>query len=56
MFLNSSKSWRFAFWHLGKRKTLVLGQYPEISLKRARELLAEARTHVAEGIVCYFVS
>ncbi|MDR0966165.1 MAG: integrase arm-type DNA-binding domain-containing protein [Myxococcales bacterium] len=44
-----SKSWRFAFWYLGKRKTLVLGQYPEISLKRARELLAEARTHVAEG-------
>jgi hypothetical protein len=34
--------WRFAFCHLGKRKTLALGVYPDVSLTRAR-------AHVAGG-------
>lgn len=46
---NGSKCWRYGFRYLGKRKTLALGTYPEMSLARARELLAEARTHVAAG-------
>ncbi|MDR0966791.1 MAG: Arm DNA-binding domain-containing protein [Myxococcales bacterium] len=33
----------------GRSRTLHIGSYPDVSLKRARELLAEARTHVAEG-------
>ncbi|MDR0965473.1 MAG: integrase arm-type DNA-binding domain-containing protein [Myxococcales bacterium] len=44
-----AKYWRFAFYHLGKRKTLALGVYPDVSLTRARELTAEARAHVAAG-------
>ena len=37
------KYWRFDYRYLGKRKTLALGVYPEISLKEARERHQEAR-------------
>ncbi len=49
MFPSGSKSWRYAFRYLGNRKTLVFGQYPEISLKQARELTAAARVDILEG-------
>ncbi len=44
-----AKYWRFAHRHLGKRKTLHIGACPDVSLKQAQELLAEARAHVSAG-------
>ncbi|MDZ7685260.1 MAG: integrase arm-type DNA-binding domain-containing protein [Gammaproteobacteria bacterium] len=38
-----SKYWRFDYRFEGKRKTLSLGVYPEVSLKRARQKHREAR-------------
>ncbi len=33
----SGKYWRFDYRYAGKRKTLSIGTYPEIKLKKARE-------------------
>lgn len=46
----SFKSWRYDYRFQGKRKTLSLGEYPEISLSRARSLHFDARRDLAEGI------
>lgn len=43
------KLWRVKFRHLGKEKKLSLGAYPEISLKKARQLRDAARERLAEG-------
>ncbi|WGL16202.1 integrase arm-type DNA-binding domain-containing protein [Microbulbifer bruguierae] len=45
-----SKRWVFRFRLHGKRPEMALGLYPDISLKRARELRDEARKYVAEDI------
>lgn len=42
--------WRFDFRFDGKRKTLALGTYPDVSLRDARERRDEARRQVANGI------
>lgn len=42
------KSWRCRYRYGGKEKNLSLGAYPEISLKRAREKLAEIRQQLDE--------
>lgn len=49
---DGSKGWRFDYRRpvTGKRNTLSLGPYPDVSLKRAREKRAEARTQLADGI------
>lgn len=47
---NSSKYWRLRYRHLGKEKTLALGQYPEVSLSEAREKRDEARKLISDGI------
>lgn len=47
---NGSKYWRLDFRLNGKRKTLAIGVWPEISLIRARELREEARDHIQRGI------
>ena len=44
------KLWRFDYRFFGKRKTLALGSYPEISLAMARDGRDEARRHVASDI------
>jgi len=44
------KLWRYDYRFLDKRKTLSYGEYPEITLARAREKHAEARRLLAEGI------
>ncbi|MEM9617797.1 MAG: Arm DNA-binding domain-containing protein [Pseudomonadota bacterium] len=41
--------WRLDYRHGGKRRTLALGVYPEVSLKQAREKRAEARAQLEEG-------
>lgn len=45
-----SKSWRFTYYFGGKQRRVGFGKYPEMSLKRARELTREAREHVAAGL------
>lgn len=44
------KSWRLAYSYLGKKKRIVFGPYPAISLKDAREMRDEARRLLARGI------
>jgi hypothetical protein len=46
---NGSKLWRYQFRFDGKAKLMALGQYPDISLARARERHQEARKLLAEG-------
>ena len=46
----SGKYWRMNYRFGGKRKTLALGTYPEVSLAKARAKREKAREHLAEGI------
>lgn len=46
----SGKYFRLDYRFLGKRKTLSLGVYPDVSLKMARERRDEARQHIANGV------
>lgn len=49
---NGSKSWSFEYQQPYTKKTrkISFGKYPEVSLSRARELRAEARELLAQGI------
>ncbi len=47
---NGSKYFRLNYRIHGKRKTLAIGIYPDISLKQAREKRDLARQKIAEGI------
>jgi phosphoglycerate dehydrogenase-like enzyme len=42
--------WRFRYRRRGVEKLLALGQYPDVTLKRAREKRDEARRVVADGV------
>ncbi len=44
------KYWRYSYRFNGKQKTLSIGVYPEIPLKKARQKHAEARLLLADGI------
>lgn len=46
----AAKLWRWDYRFGGKRKTLALGNYPAVSLKRARELRDAARQKLADGV------
>jgi len=46
----AGKYWRFDYRFLGKRKTLALGVYPDVSLAKARARRQEARELLADGI------
>ena len=45
-----SKLWRMAYRWQGKQKTLAFGAYPLIPLAQAREMRAEAKKKLANGI------
>ena len=45
-----TKSWRMGFRFLGKEKAISFGQYPEISLKDARQLCLDTRRLITQGI------
>jgi integrase len=47
---SGSKYFRLDYRYAGKRKTLALGVYPEITLKEARDKRDEARKLLSEGI------
>lgn len=52
LFADRDHSWRFDFRSpvTGKRNTLVLGSYPAVGLKLAREKAQDARTLIAQGV------
>lgn len=47
---SGGKLWHFDYRHNSKRKTLALGAWPDVSIARAREKLADARRLVADGV------
>lgn len=47
---SGAKLWRFKYRFDDKEKLLALGQYPDISLSRARERRDKARQLLARGI------
>jgi integrase len=47
---NGSRWWRFDYRFDGKRKTLSMGVYPDISLKDARDKRDEARKLLTQGV------
>jgi hypothetical protein len=50
LFVNGgSHGWRLDYSFLGRRKTLSLGTYPQVSLSDARRRAEEARRQVREG-------
>ena len=46
-----SMGWRYRYRFGGKAKMLSFGTYPEVSLKRAREKLAEGKAKVSKNAV-----
>jgi hypothetical protein len=44
-----SKLWRLEYRFAGKEKLLALGNYPEVTLRKAREERDEARRVIREG-------
>lgn len=47
---NGARWWRFDYRHVGKRKTLSLGVYDDVTLASARERLRDARRLLADGV------
>ena len=47
---NGSKLWRWSFEFQGKEKLLSYGQYPIVTLAKAREMHQEARLQKASGM------
>jgi integrase len=47
---NGARYWRLDYRHEGKRGTVALGVYPEVSLKEAREKRANARRMLDKGV------
>src|ERR1700760_4025597 len=45
-----SRLWRWRYMFGGKEKLMALGEYPVVSLSRARELHLEARKMLASGV------
>jgi len=48
--VTGGKLWRFDYRYFGKRKTLALGGYPDVSLIKAREFRDDARKSLASDI------
>lgn len=47
---NGTPAWTFRYRLGGKQREMTIGRYPDITLKRARELATEARAKVQQGI------
>lgn len=45
-----ARLWRYRYRIAGRERLMALGEYPEVSLSRARELHAAARLQVADGV------
>src|SRR5215472_13778016 len=46
---SGAKTWRYDFRFLGRRQTLTIGPYPEVSLKKARKRHQAARELLEDG-------
>jgi len=46
---SGARYWRYDYRYSGRRKTLSLGVYPEVSLKQAREVHLDARAALHQG-------
>jgi integrase len=46
---SGAKTWRYDFRFLGRRQTLTLGKYPEVTLKKARKRHQTARELLEDG-------
>jgi len=49
LWVTDTKSWRCEYWIAGRKRLRVLGHYPEMSLRAAREARFELRKMVREG-------
>lgn len=47
---SGARYWRMDYRHAGKRKTLALGVYPEVTLREARDKRDAARKLLADGL------
>ena len=47
---NGAKSWRLKYRFAGREKRIVFGQYPDISLIKARELREDARRLLRDDV------
>lgn len=47
---NGSRYWRFDYAFAGKRRTMAMGVYPEVSLKDARQARDDAKQALAAGL------
>ncbi len=47
---NGAKLWRFRYRFAGRAQMLSLGKYPDVTLRRARELRAQCRQWLADGL------
>lgn len=47
---SGKKHWRYRYWLNGKENRMSLGEYPFVTLEKARELRNEKKTLVANGI------
>lgn len=48
--VSGGKLWRYDYRYFGKRKTLALGAYSDVSLIKARELRDDARKLLASDV------
>lgn len=46
---NGHKSWRYKYRYGGKERRIVFGPYPEVTLRKARDLRDNARLELREG-------
>ena len=47
---NGTPAWVLRYRHGGRQKELTIGRYPDITLAKARELAAEARANIQQGV------
>jgi integrase len=47
---SGGKLWRFDYRYASKRKTLAIGEYPDISIAKARGKRAQARQQLVDGV------
>lgn len=50
VYSSGGKAWRYDYVLDGRKETLTLGMYPDLSLAKARERHAEARQLVGQGV------
>jgi|TARA_B110000902_G_C14270293_1_gene572874 integrase len=47
---NGTAAWVLRYRHSGRQKELTLGRYPDITLRKARELASVARAKIQQGV------